>query len=311
VSIAVALGLVADEFLPEPPNRFHPVAWFGTAMLGYEKRFYQNTRAAGVAHAFAGTALALVAGVVLRRAIGRPAATFVAVTVATGGQMLRDVAGRIGAATDLDEARRLLPSLVGRDPSQLDASEIARAAIESVAENTVDAAICSAFWGVVGGAPAVLAHRAINTMDAMVGHHNDRYKNYGWASAHLDDLAAWLPARLTALLVAVVTPGRYRQIAHAVRKDAPQHPSPNSGVAEAAFAAALDLKLGGTNRYGNTIERRVILHPTGQSPTLADITKTNQLSRRITFLAAALSLFLTLLRELRTWWPRRTDCALH
>jgi adenosylcobinamide-phosphate synthase len=290
VSIAVALGLVADEFLPEPPNRFHPVAWFGTAMLGYEKRFYRDTRTAGVAHAFTGTALGLAAGLVLRRAIGRPAATFVAVSIATGGQMLREVAGRIGSATDLREARRLLPSLVGRDPSQLDISEIARAAIESVAENTVDAAICSAFWGVVGGAPAVLAHRAINTMDAMVGHHNDRYENYGWASAGLDDVAAWLPARLTAVLVVLVCSGRWRQIAHAVRNDAPAHPSPNSGVSEAAFAAALDIKLGGTNRYGDTIEHRVILHPTGRPPELSDVAKANQLSLRITLLTAALLL---------------------
>jgi adenosylcobinamide-phosphate synthase len=297
VSVAAALGLVADEFLPEPPNRFHPVAWFGTAMLAYEKRFYRDTRAAGVAHAFTGTALGLAAGFALRRAIGRPAATFVAVSIATGGQMLREVAGRIGAANDLDEARRLLPSLVGRDPSQLDASEIARAAIESVAENTVDAAICSAFWGSVGGAPAVLAHRAINTMDAMVGHHNDRYENYGWASARLDDLAAWFPARLTALLAALVTPSRCRQIAHAVRNDAPHHPSPNSGVSEAAFAAALGFRLGGTNRYGDTIEHRVILHPTGQPPLLTDIAKTNQLSRRITAVAAALSPAVSLLRS--------------
>jgi adenosylcobinamide-phosphate synthase len=288
VSIAVALGLVADEYLPEPPNRFHPVAWFGATMLRYEKRFYRDTRSAGVAHTVTGTALGLAAGFALRRAIGRPAATLVAVAVATGGQMLRDVAGQIGAAADLDEARRLLPSLVGRDPTQLDASEIARAAIESVAENTVDAAIATAFWGVVGGAPAVLAHRAINTMDAMVGHHSERYESYGWAPARLDDLAAWLPARLTALLVVLVQPGRRRQITQAVRNDAPAHPSPNSGVSEAAFAAALDLKLGGTNRYGDTIEHRVLLHPNGHPPSLADIAKANQLSRRITALAAAL-----------------------
>jgi adenosylcobinamide-phosphate synthase len=306
VSVAVALGLVADELLPEPPNRVHPVAWFGTAMLGYERRLYRDTRVAGVAHAFTGTALGFAAGFALRRAIGRSAATFVAVSVATGGQMLREVAGRIGEASDLDEARQLLPSLVGRDPSQLDASEIARAAIESVAENTVDAAICSAFWALVGGAPAVLAHRAINTMDAMVGHHNDRYENYGWASARLDDLAAWLPARLTALLVVLVTPGRRRQIAHAVRNDAPQHPSPNSGVSEAAFAAALDLKLGGTNRYGDSIEHRVVLHPTGQPPTLADVGKANHLSRHVTFLTAALSAALTLFRSRR---DRATESA--
>jgi adenosylcobinamide-phosphate synthase len=290
MSAAVALGLIADEFLPEPPNRFHPVAWFGTAMLRYEKRFYRNDQAAGIAHALTGTAVGLATGLVLRRLIGRPAATFVAMLIATGGQMLREVAGTIGRATDLDDARRLLPSLVGRDPSQLNASEISRAAIESVAENTVDAVIASAFWGVVGGAPAILAHRAINTMDAMVGHHNDRYEHYGWASARLDDITAWLPARLTALLVLAMKPRRAKQIVRAVRFDAPDHPSPNSGVPEAAFAAALDLQLGGTNRYGQHIEHRVILHPAGRPPELSDITQANQLSRRITLLLAGLLL---------------------
>lgn len=311
MSVAVALGLVADEFLPEPPNRFHPVAWFGTTMLHYERRFYRDTRVAGVAHAVTGTALGFGAGLALRRAIGRPAATFVAVSVATGGQMLRDVAGRIGQATDLEDARRLLPSLVGRDPSQLDTSEIARAAIESVAENTVDATIATAFWGVVGGAPAVLAHRAINTMDAMVGHHSSRYEDYGWASARLDDIAAWIPARLTALLVGIVRPSRGREIVYAVRNDAPQHPSPNSGVSEAAFAAALDLKLGGTNRYGTTVEHRVILHPTGQPSSLADIAKTNQLSRRITALAIAVSAAVGLLRRRRRKYPLLPRNASH
>jgi adenosylcobinamide-phosphate synthase len=287
MSAALAFGLIADEFLPEPPNRFHPVAWFGTAMLRYEKHLYRDDRLAGVAHALTGTAIGLATGLVMRRLIGRQAGTFVAMSIATGGQMLRDVAGTVGNATDLDDARRLLPSLVGRDPSHLDASEIARAAIESIAENTVDAAIASAFWGVVGGAPAILAHRAINTMDAMVGHHNDRYENYGWASARLDDVAAWVPARFTALLVLMVKPRRAKQIIRAVRVDAPGHPSPNSGVPEAAFAAALDLTLGGTNRYGDDVEHRVILHPTGRPPELSDVARANQLSRRITLLTAA------------------------
>ena len=286
-SVAAALALAADEVLPEPPNRFHPVAWFGTAMLRYEARCYRNNRVAGVGHALVGTSLGLGAGWMLRRVLGRPGGTFAAVTVATGGAMLRQVAGTIGAAEDLDQARRLLPALVGRDPRQLDASEIARATVESVAENTVDAVICTAFWAAVGGAPAVLAHRAINTMDAMVGHHNDRFEHYGWASARLDDLAAWVPARLTALAVAVLRPWHAVRIAQAVIRDAPGHPSPNSGVAEAAFAAALGLRLGGTNRYGDTVEHRVLLHPGGRTAELADVAAATRLSRQVGLLAAA------------------------
>ena len=288
MSLPVAFALIADEFVPEPPNRFHPVGWFGSTMLRYEASFYRDTRPAGVAHAAVGTALGLGSGLLLKRVLGRVPATFVAMVVATGGHMLRSVAEQIGEADDLDEARRLLPSLVGRDPSRLDYGEIARAAIESVAENTVDASIASAFWGAVGGAPAIFAHRAINTMDAMVGHHSDRYENYGWASARLDDAAAWIPARLTALIVVLTVPLKARAIHHAVTGDARAHPSPNSGVAEAAFAAALNLRLGGTNHYGDQIEHRVIMHASGDSPSLTDIKRATILSRRVTLLTAAL-----------------------
>lgn len=288
MSLAVALGLLADEIVPEPPNRWHPVAWFGTAMLGFERRFYGDTRRAGAVHAATGTVLGLSAGLLLRRLVGRPIATFIAVAVAGGGHMLRDVAASIGQATSLEDARRLLPSLVGRDPSGLDETDIARATIESVAENTVDAVIATALWGAVGGAPAALAHRAINTMDAMVGHHNDRYENYGWAAARLDDAAAWVPARVSALLVAIARPRHARSVLHAVRTDAPSHPSPNSGVSEAAFAAALNLKLGGTNHYGDRVEHRVIFHPDGEPPALSDIARANRLSRQIALLTAGL-----------------------
>jgi adenosylcobinamide-phosphate synthase len=298
VSTAVALGLVADSVFPEPPNRFHPVAWFGSTMLAYEARFYRDSRPAGVTHAGVGLALGLGAGVALRRVLGRPASTIVAMTVATGGSMLRDMAASIARAPDLDAARGLLPSLVGRDTTGLTEAEMARAVIESVAENTVDAVVASAFWGVLLGAPGVFAHRALNTMDAMVGHHNDRYEHYGWASARLDDMAAWLPARLCAVAVAVVRPRRAAAIARAVRSDAPGHPSPNSGVAEAAFAAALGLRLGGTNRYGDRTEDRVILHAAGREPMRSDIAATNRLSRAVTVFLTTTSLALTV-------WSRR------
>jgi adenosylcobinamide-phosphate synthase len=298
VSTAVALGLVADSLAPEPSNRWHPVAWFGSAMLGYEARCYRNSRAAGVGHAGVGLALGLGAGIVLRRLLGRPGATIIAMTVATGGSMLRDVAASIARAPSLDAARALLPSLVGRDSSDLTEAEIARAVIESVAENTVDAVVASAFWGVLFGAPGVLAHRAINTMDAMVGHHNDRYEHYGWASARLDDLAAWGPARLCALAVAIARPRRAAAIGQVVRNDAPGHPSPNSGVAEAAFAAALGLRLGGTNRYGDRTEDRIILNGLGRPATRSDIAAANRLSRAVTVVLTTASLALTV-------WSRR------
>ena len=149
----------------------------------------------------------------------------------------------------------------------------------------MDAVVAPLFWATVGGAPGVLAHRAVNTLDAMVGHRTPRYERFGWASARADDLAAWLPARLTAMLVATVRPRRARAIVRAVAADAPHHPSPNGGVAEAAYAAALDLRLGGTNRYGDRVEHRGVLHPAGRAPEPADIARAVTLLRDVTVAA--------------------------
>jgi adenosylcobinamide-phosphate synthase len=157
---------------------------------------------------------------------------------------------------DLDAARRHVRSLVGRTTEHLDEHEISRAVIESVAENSVDAVSASMFWGSIGGAPGVVAHRAVNTLDAMVGHHDHRYQRFGWASARLDDVLNFLPARLTVVAVAAVRPRRAGAIWRIVRRDARRHPSPNGGIIEAAFAAALDVRLGGVNRYGDAVEDR-------------------------------------------------------
>jgi adenosylcobinamide-phosphate synthase len=203
------------------------------------------------------------------------------------GATANDVAGSL-AAGDAQRARELLPSLVGRDPADLDTAEIARAVVESVAENTVDAIVAPALWGAVGGAPGALGYRAVNTLDSMVGHRSSRYANYGWASARLDDLVAWLPARLTALLVALVRPGAARAIWTSIRTQAPAHPSPNAGVAEAAFAAALGLRLGGVNRYGELLETRPVLG-SGRVVEVEDIEAAVRLSRDVS-VALALGL---------------------
>jgi adenosylcobinamide-phosphate synthase len=181
---------------------------------------------------------------------------------------------------DLAGARTGLPSLVGRDPSRLDTSSVAAAVVESLAENSVDAVIAPAVWGMLAGAPGAMAYRAINTMDAMVGHHSRRYENYGWAAARLDDGASWLPARLFALLVIAVVPGRARAVLTVVRRDARLHPSPNAGVAEAAVAAALEVELGGPLRYGDRHEDRPRLGD-GPRPGAVDIATARALTSRV------------------------------
>lgn len=297
-AIGVAAGLLLQKALPEPPDRWHPVGWFGTAMQKVEAVGYADSRSAGVRHALAGVALSALAGRATR-------STALAVGLCAAGRELRRAAGLVEAPLlhgDLAGARAGLPSLVGRNPSQLDATSIAAAVVESLAENSVDAVIAPAVWGVLAGAPGVLAHRAINTMDAMIGHHNHRYENYGWAAARLDDGANWLPARLFALLVMTAEPGRASAVYAVVRRDAHLHPSPNAGVAEAAAAAALGHELGGPLRYGERHEDRPRLGE-GPRPGAVDIARARELTSRVEW---ALTGALVLL-----WWAdRRLDPIL-
>ena len=204
--------------------------------------------------------------------LGRAVAVTAATTVSVAGRMLAVEATAVLDAVeagDLATARHRAASLVGRSRDDLDGDGIVRAVVESLAENTVDAVVAPLFWAALGGAPAVLAHRAVNTLDAMIGHRDDRYRSFGWAAARLDDAANYVPARLAAGTVALLVPARARAIATTVRRDAPAHPSPNAGVIEAAVAAALGVRLGGTNRYGDRVEDRGTLGE-GPPPTVAD-----------------------------------------
>jgi adenosylcobinamide-phosphate synthase len=169
-----------------------------------------------------------------------------------------------------------------------------------VAENTVDAIVAPALWATVAGAPGALGYRAINTLDAMVGHHSTRYEHYGAASARLDDAANWLPARATAALVMLVRASSANEIRRAVITQAPLHPSPNAGVVEAAFAAALGVQLGGRNRYGDRIEERATLG-FGRPACSSDIKESVRLSRDVTYSLASL---LTVV-GLAMWWHHR------
>jgi adenosylcobinamide-phosphate synthase len=277
-----AAGLVLDRLVGEPLRDPHPVAVLGQVLGGLERRLWRDERGAGVVHAAAGAGIGLAVGA----AIG---STAVAVTLATAGRLLGEeamVVERALEAGQLEVAREALGSLVGRDRSSLDDAGIARAAVESVAENTVDAVVAPALWGAVAGAPGAVAHRVVNTLDAMVGYRSARYERFGWASARLDDLAAWVPARVTAALVAAVRPGAGGAVWRAVRGQAPAHPSPNAGVAEAAFAAALGLRLGGELRYGDRSERRPALGD-GRAPRAGDIRAAVRLAADVQWALAA------------------------
>ncbi|WP_448333929.1 cobalamin biosynthesis protein [Streptomyces sp. DSM 41534] len=293
-----ALGFLGDLATGDP-RRGHPVAAFGRAAAAAERRLWRDHRGYGALHtalcaggAAAGTAL-LTRAV---RALGGRRGAEVALTAAAtwavlGGTTLGREARAVGdalAAGDLEAARERLPHLCGRDPQALDGPRIARAVVESVAENTSDAVVGALVWGAVGGVPGLIGFRAVNTLDAMVGHKSPRYRRFGWAAARLDDVAGWPGARLTAALATLAGPdprGAWR----AWRHDGRRHPSPNAGPVEASFAGALGVRLGGTLAYGGRVEHRPVLNSGGRPVTAADIERAIRLSRRVGVLALGVS----------------------
>jgi adenosylcobinamide-phosphate synthase len=271
---AIALDLLVGD----PPWPTHPVILTGRFIRFMERRLHpeggagltalqQRLRgvwltASTVILSF-GLLYAVVTGLtILHPWLGYAANTwFISTTIAFKG--LKDAAMLVFkplAAGDLAEARVKVGYIVGRDTDSLGEPEITRAAVETVAENTVDAAVSPLFFALLGGAPLAMAYRAANTLDSMVGYKNEKYIWFGWASARWDDCLNLLPARLTALLLALaawLTPGMSAaRSLRAVRQFAPLHPSPNSGYPESAVAGALGVELGGRNIYGGQVSER-------------------------------------------------------
>ena len=284
-AVGLLLGFAADRVLGDP-RRLHPVAGFGTGAAALERRLYADSRARGVVHVtlLVGAAVALGVAAERRRGPGaRVLHTAAATWAVLGGRSLEREALAVLAhldADDLPAARQRLTHLVGRDTRALDASEVARAVIESLAENTSDAVVAPLVWGAVAGVPGLLGYRAANTLDAMVGHRNARYERFGWCAARLDDLVNLPGSRLAGLATLVAAPRGARAAARAWRRDAGAHPSPNAGVVEAAFAGALGIHLGGTNRYGERVEHRPVMGD-GPAPTSGDIRRAVDLARRV------------------------------
>ena len=294
----LALGAALDALLGDPRRR-HPVAAFGRAAAALERRCYADSKVSGALYAGVCVGGAAVLGVAAdrltrRRPLARTLFTAAATWAVLGGTSL----GREGTAMAgelesgrLDAARDRLPHLCARDPAVLGPAALSRATVESIAENTSDAVVAPLLWGAVAGAPGLLAYRAVNTLDAMVGYRDGRYRDFGWAAARLDDVANWVPARLTALITVVCAPlagGSRRRSYEILRRDGGAHPSPNAGRCEAAVAGALGVRLGGANSYHGRPERRPDLGD-GGPPGIADVRRAVLLSRAVTLVAVPLS----------------------
>lgn len=298
-AIGLGLGVLLDQLFADPQNRWHPVAWFGRTAKQIEGVAYADTRQAGVVFTAGSVVpLALAAGAVERSASRWPVSQIIVTAVSTwvvlGSQSL------IREGTDLhhelnqgqlDQARARLRNLCARDGSALNDQQLARATVESLAENTSDAVVAPLWWGAVLGVPGLVGYRAINTLDAMVGYRNLRYENFGWASAKLDDLVNLIPARLTAALALVSSASTAEDPVRAYwvwQRDASSHPSPNAGHPESAFAGVLGVRLGGTNHYPGYVETRP---PMGQGRTVLpeDIPRATALVKRVTWAATILA----------------------
>jgi len=288
----VLVGYLADLALRDP-QRGHPVALFGQAAAALERVTYRDGRVAGALHVglMVGAVTLLGTAATRRGRLWSVASTATATWMCLGGTSLARTGlqmSRLLERGDVDGARRLLPSLCGRDPERLDGAGLVRAALESVAENTSDAQVASLLWATAGGVPAVLAYRGINTLDSMIGHRSARYIRFGWAAARLDDVANFFPARATAALVVMCAPlvgGSPSGAVRAWRRDAARHPSPNAGVVEAAFAGALGVRLGGPTQYHHELQIRPTLGD-GEQPTVTDLRRAVALSRAVQAAAA-------------------------
>ncbi|MET0449644.1 MAG: cobalamin biosynthesis protein [Aeromicrobium sp.] len=307
-AIGLALGFAADRVVGDPA-RLHPVAGFGTIAGTVERRVWADDRPTGVAYTAALVGGTGAAGLLADRLAARHPVAHTIVTAATtwavlGGRSLGREADHVHAhlvRDDLPAAREQLTHLVGRDPSRLDAGEISRAAVESVAENTSDAVVAPLLAGAVGGIGGLVAYRAANTLDAMVGHRSDRYRQFGWASARLDDVLNLAPARLSALLAAALAPvvhGSRTEAMAAWTRDAHRHPSPNAGPVEASFAGALGVQLGGTNVYGSRVEHRPTLGD-GRPAEPDDIARSIRLADAVGLGALAVSTVIAAARKRR------------
>ncbi|MBB1508373.1 cobalamin biosynthesis protein [Tessaracoccus sp. MC1756] len=305
-ALGLALGVLADQIVGDP-RRHHPVAWFGSFAARAEGPLYDDTVAAGAVYTTATVAPVVALGVAAERLTRRhpvlhTAATALATWAVLGARSLTREGDTMADSLeigDLARARAQLPNLCGRDAAQLDAPELARATVESMAENTADSAVASLFWGALLGVPGLLAHRAVNTLDAMVGRRDERYGRFGTASAKLDDALDLLPARLTGVLGAALAPavgGSARRAWAITLRDAGNHPSPNGGWCEAAWAGAIGVQLGGRNVYANRVEERGRLGD-GPRPGACEVRKAAQLVTLVTGAATALAAGFALLRR--------------
>jgi len=279
----------------------HPVTWLGKVIAALDARWNRDTdpastrRVAGVAAALFVIVAAATIGWAVQRIVpfGLVGSTLLGL-LAWPFVAFRSLYDHVAAVRDplragnIDSARNAVSMIVGRDPQALDDAGIARAAIESLAENASDGVVAPLFWGVLFGLPGIIGYKAVNTLDSMIGHRSPRHEAFGWAAARIDDVANFIPARLTGLLFVLFAGERRAQAMSCMWTDARRHRSPNAGWPEAAMAGALGIKLCGPRSYHGEVADEPWLNATARDPAALDVTRALELYVGVMFALAVL-----------------------
>lgn len=251
----------------------HPAVLMGRAVDWFEARLNNGParRLKGAVTVFGLVAMTAIPAALLSHPVFHGILEVAGAAILLAQRSLSDHVRAVSAALarSLEQGRREVALIVGRDPETLDEAGVARAAVESAAENWSDGVFAPAFWFIIAGLPGIAVYKMVNTADSMIGHRNARYGEFGWAAARLDDALNWVPARLAGLLICMV--GGRRKAMRAMLRDAGKHKSPNAGWPEAAVAASLGIRLAGPRIYGGIATDDPYLNAEGRDPAVPDI----------------------------------------
>jgi adenosylcobinamide-phosphate synthase len=280
-------ALIAEALFGYPARLTHPVALVGQLIAHLDQHWNAGSyrRFMGVLVALILIALGSGAGFAIESIASGWSGAIAVIVIATTGLAQRSLHDHVVAvsrpllAGDLRAARTAVSMIVGRDTAALDAPGVAAAATETLAESFCDGVVAPAFWFLIFGLPGLFAFKCISTADSMIGHMDDRYRDFGWASARADDVLNWVPARIAAVLICIASGREWFKGWRVMRRDAGKHLSPNSGWPESAMAGALGVQLGGGAAYdGEWITRAKLGN--GERPVAADLLRALTIYRR-------------------------------
>ena len=295
--LSLLLGWLLDWLFGDPVRLPHPIVWFGKAIAWCEHRLNQGSyrKTKGGMTAVALIAATYAIGFLINSQLS--IINFLVVFYCLAGTTLIREVRAVFLALDrsLDEGRKQVARIVGRDTSELSAQEVRTAALETLAENLSDGVIAPLFWFALLGTPGMLAYKMVNTLDSMIGYKTERYRDFGCWAAHIDDIANFIPARLTALLM-VLAAGK-PQLATFVWKNGRKHASPNSGYPEAALAGILDCRFGGPHHYFGQLFDKPYIGSNDRPLTTADMRTAIRVNRTAEILMVLLTIAVCLLSD--------------